>query len=94
MAIRLVVSFKAHPGKGQDFADAFEPGMEITHTEKGCEQYQLFRAFDDPDALVLLERWTTAEDLDAHMKAMQARGGSPTGQFSAGPPTLERYEAE
>ena len=94
MAIRLVVTFKAQPGKAQDFAAAFAPVMAITHAEKGCEQYQLFQALDEPDTLVLLERWTTAEDLDAHMQAMQARGGSPTGQFSAGPPALERYEVE
>jgi quinol monooxygenase YgiN len=94
MALRLIVTFKAQSGKGKDFADAFVPLAQITHAEKGCEQYRLFRAADDPDTVVLLERWTSAEDLDAHMKAMQARGGSPTGQFAAGPPTLERYEAD
>lgn len=94
MAVRLVVTFKAQPGKAQDFIDAFEPVMKITHAEKGCEQYQLFHAADDPDALVLLERWTTAQDLADHMQAMQARGGSPSAQYSAGPPTLERYEVE
>jgi quinol monooxygenase YgiN len=94
MAIRLVVTFTAQPGKAQDFADAFKSQQEITHGEKGCEQYQLFRALDDPDKLVLLERWTTSEDLDAHMQAMQGRGGSSTAQFSAGGPTLERYEVD
>jgi quinol monooxygenase YgiN len=94
MAIRLVVSFQAQPGKAQDFANAFKGLQEITLAEKGCEQYQLFQALDDADKLVLLERWTSADDLDAHMKAMQARGGSPTGQFAAGGPTLERYEVD
>jgi quinol monooxygenase YgiN len=94
MAVRLVVTFKAQSGKAQDFVDAFKPVMEITHSEKGCEQYQLFRAVDDADTLVLLERWTTAEDLGAHMEAMQARGGSPSSKFSAGPPKLERYEID
>jgi quinol monooxygenase YgiN len=94
MALRLIVTFKAQPGKGQDFADAFGPLAQITHAEKGCEQYQLFRATDDPDAIVLLERWTSQADLDAHMQAMQARGGSPTGQFAAGPPAVERFEVE
>jgi quinol monooxygenase YgiN len=93
MAIRLVVTFKALPGKGRDFADAFKGIAEITHREKGCEQYQLFQALDDADTLVLLERWTTEEDLDAHLQAMQARGGSPTAPYRAEePPSLERYE--
>ena len=94
MAIRLVVTFKAQPGKTEDFASAFKPLAQITQAEQGCEQYQLFRALDAPDTLVLLERWTSAEDLDAHMTAMQARGGPPTSQFATGGPTLERYEVE
>ena len=94
MAIRLVVSFNIHPGKAKDFAAAFKPQQEITHKEKGCEQYELFQSLDGPDTLVLLERWTTAEDLEEHMKAMQARGGSSTAQFSAGPPTVERFEVD
>jgi quinol monooxygenase YgiN len=94
MALRLVVNFKAQPGKGQDFANAFGAQAKITYAEKGCEQYDLFRGTADPDTLVLLERWTSQADLDAHMAAMQARGGSVTSQFIAGPPTLERYEVE
>jgi quinol monooxygenase YgiN len=92
MAIRLIVTFKVQPGKAQDFAEAFAGLAAITHAEQGCEQYQLFQAFDDPDTVVLLERWTTSEDLDAHLKALQGRGGSPTGQFAAGPPTMERFQ--
>jgi quinol monooxygenase YgiN len=95
MAIRLVVTFKALPGKGGDFAQAFTGLAEITHKEKGCEQYQLLRALDDADTLVLLERWTTQEDLDVHLQAMQSRGGSPTTPFrAAGPPAVERYEVD
>ena len=94
MALRLIVTFKAQPGKGDAFADAFVGLAQITHAEKGCEQYQLFRATDDPDTIVLLERWTSQADLDAHLQAMQARGGSPTAPFAAGPAKLERFEVE
>jgi quinol monooxygenase YgiN len=94
MAIRLVVTFKAVPGKAQDFADAYLPLQQITHKEQGCERYQLFRATDDPDTLTLLERWTTQADLDKHVEAIRGRGGSPTTPFSAGNPTFERYDVE
>ncbi len=92
MAIRLVVTFKANPGKGSDFAKAFAPVIEAVQKEKGCEQYELFRSQEDPDKLVLLERWTDQASLDAHGEAMRARGPSPTTPFRAGNAAAERYE--
>jgi quinol monooxygenase YgiN len=94
MALRLVVTFQAKTGMGADFAAAFEPQRQITLREAGCEQYELFRSQADPDKLVLLERWTSQEMLDAHLEAMRARGGSPTAPFrdEIAPPGFERYE--
>ncbi len=92
MAIRLVVTFKAQPGKGSDFAKAFASVAQLVHKEKGCEQYELFRGQDDPDKLVLLERWTDQASLDAHGEAMRARGPSPTAPFRAGNAAAEHYE--
>ena len=94
MALRLVVTFQAAPGKAQDFAEAFKPLQAITHAEEGCEQYELLQSLDDPHRLVLLERWTSEGLLQKHLDAMRARGGSPTSRFQAegSSPTFERYE--
>jgi quinol monooxygenase YgiN len=94
MAVRLVVTFMAQPGKGKAFADAFAPMIKEVQQEKGCEQYELFRGAENPDKLVLLERWATSEDLDAHLELLRARGPSPTAPFRAegSAPSLERYE--
>ena len=92
MAIRLIVTFRAQPGKGENFAEAFAPLIREARKEKGCGQYDLFRSQDDPEHLVLLERWADQASLDAHSAAMQARGPSPTAPFRLGNPTMERYE--
>jgi quinol monooxygenase YgiN len=94
MAVRLVVTFMAQPDKGEAFADAFAPVIKEVQQEKGCEQYELFRSAENPEKLVLLERWTTAEDLDAHLELLRGRGPSPTAPFRAegAAPSLERYE--
>jgi quinol monooxygenase YgiN len=94
MAVRLVVTFIAQPGKGEAFAAAFAPAIKEVQQEKGCEQYELFCGAEDPDKLVLLERWASAQDLDAHMELLRARGPSPTSQFRAegSAPSLERYD--
>ena len=95
MAVRLVVTFTAKPGMAADFAKAFAPQIAETVKEPGCEQYELFRSESDPNKLVLLERWTTPEDLEVHMGVLRARGPSPTAPFRAegSGPTMERFEA-
>jgi quinol monooxygenase YgiN len=94
MAIRLIVTLQAAPGKGAEFAEAFKPQMQITHGEEGCEQYELFRSETDTDKLVLLERWTSQELLDKHLEAMRARGPSPTASLRAegSTPSMERFD--
>ncbi len=94
MAVRLIVTFTALPGKGADFAKAFAPVMADVHKEPGCEQYELFVSHDDPDKLVLLERWADLPTFDAHSAANRARGPSPTAPFRGGPATLERFDVE
>lgn len=93
MAVRLIVTFTALPGKGADFARAFAPVVEDVKKEPGCEQYELFVSQEDPDKLVLLERWRDQETFDMHSAANRARGVSPTAPFRGGAATLERFEA-
>jgi len=94
MAVRLIVTFTAKPGKGAEMAAAFAPAAEVVLKEKGCEQYEMFQSASNPEKLVLLERWTTAEDLDVHSEAMRARGPSPIAAFRDEnvAPALERFE--
>ena len=93
MALRLVVTLMAKPGMRDAYANALQGTIDITHGEDGCEQYELFYSNEDPNKLVLLERWTSAEHLDAHMEAMRARGPIPGGEFRAeAGGNFERYE--
>ena len=92
MAVRLIVTYSVKPGKAGDFAAAFAPLIREVHKEDGCEQYELFSSRDDPDRLVLLERWTDQAKLDAHIAALRARGPSPTAAYREGNAVMERYE--
>jgi quinol monooxygenase YgiN len=94
MAVRLIVTFTALPGKGQDFARAFAPVIQDVLKEPGCEQYELFVSQSEPDKLVLLERWADEAALEAHSAANRARGPSPTAPFRGGAPVLERFNVE
>jgi quinol monooxygenase YgiN len=72
MAIRHVVTVQVADGRAEDFIDAIKALQESALRVPGCEQYELFRSVDDPDTIVMLERWSTRELLDRHMAAESA----------------------
>jgi quinol monooxygenase YgiN len=73
MAVRLVVTITAAPGKGSELAQAYRGRCAEVMKEPGCEQFEVFQSAVDPDRLVLLERWADQAALDAHAKVNQTR---------------------
>jgi quinol monooxygenase YgiN len=97
MAIRHVITIRVAPGKAADFADAFRAVQATALDEEGCEQYELFQSVDDPETLVLLERWASQELLERHMEAERSRDSGAMDALVAlwAPgvtPTIERFE--
>ena len=55
--------------KKETVAKAIDLAAELvvaTRKEKGCIQYDLLRANDEPEKLVILETWESQEVLDVH----------------------------
>ena len=73
MAIRLVVTIAAAPGKGAELAQAFKARCAEAMKEPGCEQFEAFQSVLDPDRLTLLERWTDQSALDSHARLNSSR---------------------
>src|SRR5262245_62802683 len=73
MAIRLVVSITAVPGKGTELAQAYRARCADAMKEPGCEQFEVFQSVLDPDRLTLLERWSDQAALDAHAQLNSTR---------------------
>jgi quinol monooxygenase YgiN len=97
MAIRHVVTIQVAPGKAADFTRAFGVLQAIAGQDEGCEQYELFQSLDDPDKVVLLERWASQALLDRHMDAERTRNTAPIDAVVAlwapgTTPTIERFE--
>ena len=91
MAIRLIISLSAAPGRGAEFAEAFKVRCAEVRTEPGCEQFEVFTSADDPDRLVLLERWSDQAALDAHAKMNATRSPLPA-DLRGGGAEREDYE--
>ena len=88
MAVRLVISMQAKPGKGAELLKAMEGRCQEVRKEPGCEQFEAFQSGADPDRLVLLELWVDQAALDVHasrppnpamaaMSEMRAEGVMP-----------------
>jgi len=73
MAVRLVVTISAVPGKGPELAQAYVARCAEAMKEPGCEQFEVFRSAANPDRLVLLERWADQAALDVHAKVNATR---------------------
>ncbi|RPI44942.1 MAG: antibiotic biosynthesis monooxygenase [Betaproteobacteria bacterium] len=79
MAIRLVVTITAAPGKGGELAQVYKARCAQVAQEPGCEQFEVFQSALNPDRLVLLERWADQAALDRHAKVNQTRPPLPPG---------------
>lgn len=56
--------FSPNPGQKDQLLAAVRDAIPAVHQEKGCELYAIHDAEDG--TLVMLEKWTTATDLEAH----------------------------
>lgn len=97
MAIRHVVTITVAAGKAREFVDAFAAVRSLAQQDEGCEQYELFQSLDDPDRIVLMERWASEDLLARHMAAERTRDSSAMDAIMAlwAPgitPTVERFE--
>jgi quinol monooxygenase YgiN len=84
MAVRLVISITAAPGKGAEFARVFKARCEESRKDPGCQQFEIFQSVFDPDKFALLELWESQEALDQHAKLQAARPPLPEGLRQGG----------
>jgi quinol monooxygenase YgiN len=79
MAVRLIITINAAPGKGAELAEALKGRCEAVASEPGCLQFEAFRSAVDPDRLVLLELWQDDAALEAHRQMNATRAPLPSG---------------
>ena len=77
MAVRLIVTITAAPGKGSELGKLYKARCEDIVKEPGCEQFEVFQSVVNPDHLVILERWTDQAALDVHSKVNVTRPPLP-----------------
>jgi quinol monooxygenase YgiN len=93
MAIGLTVRFEIKPGAGEAFEAGFQKAAAaVKAQDEGCEMYDLYKSVDSPTSYVMVERWSTAELLAAHMKSPTMAGMAALAPHFAGRPSMARYD--
>lgn len=89
----LVAVITPLAGRRDEARAAFAALVERTRQEDGCELYDLVVSPGDPGTWLMLEKWTTREHWDAHMRAEHVvRHNATAGAFLAGPAELRFYD--
>lgn len=75
MSITVIVELKAHPGRRADLQAVFE--RLLTEHSSGLRGFlgsRRYENLDDPDMLVEVAEWDSAEARDVHMREAAASG--------------------
>jgi quinol monooxygenase YgiN len=67
--IYVIATTKVKSGQRDAYIAGHKKCIAETHKEKGCISYEGHTSIHDPDTYVVVERWETRDDLNAHGKA-------------------------
>jgi len=67
--IYVVATTPMKPENKDDFIKGHKACIAETRKEKGCVSYEGHVSVNDPNQYVVVERWETREDLNAHGRA-------------------------
>ena len=70
-------SLDVDPDQREAFLAGRMEGMRATRAEPGCLEYTFSADPTDPRRVMLMERWASQKDLEAHVAAAQARARPP-----------------
>jgi quinol monooxygenase YgiN len=67
--IYVIATTPVKPDQRDAFIKGHKACIAETHKEKGCLSYEGHTSIHDPNLYVVVERWETRDDLNAHGKA-------------------------
>ena len=90
----VTATARLNPRTRDEALAAAQQMQKATAQEPGCHEYSFWIAIDDPDSLLLFERWEDRASLDAHLDAPHTREfGSAISKYADGPVSLATYGA-
>ena len=67
----LLVKYTAKPGGGEKFVREITASgiLNTVRTEDGCEGYDYYFSAENPDTVLLIEKWVSPEQQEAHLQS-------------------------
>lgn len=85
----VAATVQVKPGSEDAALAAITTAIEATHAEPGCLAYALHRDRSEPARFVIIEKWATAADLEAHGQEPHLKQlFADLGPLLAGAPTI------
>jgi quinol monooxygenase YgiN len=93
MGVIVTFEAKAKPGQGKVLRETFLAILPDTRAYKGCQALEYVQNQDDPDALLVWERWDARASYEAYLKWRQDRGDvEKLVALLAGPPNIRFFD--
>ena len=90
--VTVVATIHPKPGHTDELIRKMQANVRNVHEEDGCLHYTYHRGIDDPDALIVIERWESEEHLAAHAAAPHMKAfGELAAEHRAGPSDVVSY---
>ena len=91
--VTVIATVHPKPGHADDLLREMKANAANVHDEPGCLHYTYHRGIDDPDAIVVIERWASEDALIVHSKAPHMAAFAARAQHHRAAPTdVVRYE--
>ena len=67
----LLVKYTAKPGGGEKFVREITASgiLNTVRAEDGCESYDYYFSAENPDTVLLVEKWVSPEQQEAHLQS-------------------------
>lgn len=89
MSVTVTVEIKSKPGEGDKLVALFKDLLPDTRKYDGCISIDLYRNQDDPDVVILVEQWESAEHHTSYRNWRQETGTMDAlGTMIAAPPGM------
>jgi len=71
MSLTILLYYTGRDGNARRFAEEMVHSglVDAVRAEEGCEAYAYFFPMDDPEPVLLIDRWRDQAALDAHHKS-------------------------
>jgi quinol monooxygenase YgiN len=93
MSILVLLELPAAEGKVDEMIEVLSRSLVDTRARKGCEFVTVHRDTEDPNRVLLVEKWATREDDTAYREWRAGEGAvKEMAGLVGGPPTIRYFD--